>query len=43
MFELYKGKKRFTDGNRIELLENGEAFFPQLIRRINRAEKEIFI
>jgi cardiolipin synthase len=43
MFELYKGKKRFTDGNRIELLENGETFFPQLIRRINRAEKEIFI
>ncbi len=43
MFELYKGKKRFTDGNRIELLENGESFFPQLIRRINRAEKEIFI
>jgi cardiolipin synthase len=24
-------------------LENGETFFPQLIRRINRAEKEIFI
>lgn len=43
MFELYKGKKRFTHGNRIELLENGETFFPQLIRRINRAEKEIFI
>lgn len=43
MFELYKGKKRFTDGNRIELMENGEEFFPQLIRRINRAEKEIFI
>lgn len=43
MFELYKGKKRFTDGNRVELLENGESFFPQLIRRINRAEKEIFI
>jgi cardiolipin synthase len=43
MFELYKGKKRFTDGNRLELLENGETFFPQLIRRINRAEKEIFI
>jgi Phosphatidylserine/phosphatidylglycerophosphate/cardiolipin synthases and related enzymes len=43
MFELYKGKKRFTDGNRVELLENGETFFPQLIRRINRAEKEIFI
>lgn len=43
MFELYKGKKRFTNGNRIELMENGETFFPQLIRRINRAEKEIFI
>lgn len=43
MFELYKGHKRFTDGNRIELLVNGETFFPQLIRRINRAEKEIFI
>lgn len=43
MFELYKDKKRFTHGNRIELLENGETFFPQLIRRINRAEKEIFI
>lgn len=43
MFELYKGKKRFTEGNRIELMENGETFFPQLIRRINRAEKEIFI
>ncbi len=43
MFELYKGKKRFTDGNRVELLENGETFFPQLLRRINRAEKEIFI
>jgi cardiolipin synthase len=43
MFELYKGKKRFTDGNRVELFENGETFFPQLLRRINRAEKEIFI
>lgn len=43
MFELYKGNKRFYDGNRIQLLENGEEFFPQLIRRIHRAKKEIFI
>jgi len=43
MFELYKGNKRFIEGNRIELMENGETFFPQLIRRINRAQKEVFI
>ncbi len=43
MFELYQGNKRFESGNRITLLENGETFFPQLIRRINRAKKEIFI
>jgi cardiolipin synthase len=43
MFELYKGDKRFFQGNRISLLENGETFFPQMIRRINRAQKEIFI
>jgi cardiolipin synthase len=43
MFELYKNSKRFSDGNRITLLENGDKFFPQLIRRINRAENEIFI
>ena len=43
MFELYRDNKRFEEGNRIELLENGEEFFPQLIRRINRAQKEIFL
>jgi len=43
MFELYKNSKRFFDGNRIALLENGDEFFPQLLRRINRAQKEIFL
>lgn len=43
MFELYKNSKRFFDGNKISLLENGDEFFPQLLRRINRAQKEIFI
>lgn len=43
MFELYKNSKRLLDGNKIMLLENGDAFFPQLMRRINRAQKEIFL
>lgn len=43
MFELYKDHKRFHNGNRIQLLENGDEFFPLLIRRIRQAQKEIFI
>lgn len=43
MFNFYRGKRRFEEGNRITLLENGEVFFPQLLRRIRQAEKEIFL
>lgn len=39
----YKGSKSFVGGNSVKLMVDGEQFFPQLLRRINRAKKEIFI
>jgi cardiolipin synthase A/B len=34
---------RFCDGNRIELLRNGEQYFPALEREIDAATKEIYL
>ena len=39
----YKGGKSYVGGNSVKLLVDGEQFFPQLLRRINRARKEIFL
>lgn len=36
-------KTRWTPGNRIELLENGEAFFPRVFEAIEHAEKEVLL
>ncbi len=35
--------KRWVDGNRISLLENGEAFFPRVFEAIQAARKEILL
>lgn len=43
MFRIRRSKIHFKKGNRIDLLINGETFFPKLIERINSAEHEIFI
>lgn len=39
----YQGDKKITHGNAVKLLKDGDEFFPQLIRRIRKAEHEIFI
>jgi cardiolipin synthase len=36
-------RPRWIDGNRIELLENGEEFCPRVFERIGRATKEVVI
>lgn len=36
-------KFTWKDGNRIQLLENGEAFFPRVFEAISQAEKEVLI
>lgn len=41
MFE-FKGDN-FVGGNSLRLLKDGDQFFPQLVRRIRHAKKEIFI
>ena len=38
-----QGRPEWVDGNRVELLENGEAFFPALFEAIARAEREVLI
>lgn len=43
MFGLRQFKGHFYEGNRLSLLVNGEAFFPQLLQRINEAKREIYI
>ncbi|MDO3381568.1 cardiolipin synthase ClsB [Gilvimarinus algae] len=43
MFGFRHFKGRFSQGNRLHLMENGEEFFPQLLRRIKHARKEIFL
>lgn len=43
MFRFNQYNEKFIHGNSITLLENGEEFFPQLIRRIKHARKEIFL
>ena len=36
-------KSQWTAGNRFELLENGEAFFPRVFDAINAAQREVLI
>ncbi|SDL65716.1 cardiolipin synthase ClsB [Pseudomonas indica] len=36
-------KFTWKDGNRLQLLENGEAFFPRVFEAISQAEKEVLI
>lgn len=36
-------KSRWTPGNRIELLENGEAFFPRVFEAISNAKREVLL
>lgn len=36
-------KLNWRDGNRLELLENGEAFFPAVIAAVDAAEREVVI
>lgn len=43
MFKVSNKHKGFINGNSVRLLENGEEFFPLMIRRIRNAKKEIFI
>ncbi|WP_049723101.1 cardiolipin synthase ClsB [Gilvimarinus polysaccharolyticus] len=43
MFGIRQFKGHFCDSNRLQLLINGEEFFPQLLRRIKHAKREIFI
>lgn len=43
MLGLPKKRPVFSAGNRVELLVNGETFFPRLIERIDAAQKEIII
>ncbi len=43
MFKVSDKHKGFIKGNSVRLLENGDQFFPLLIRRIRNAKKEIFI
>lgn len=43
MFKVSDKHKGFIKGNSVRLLENGEEFFPLMIRRIRNAKKEIFI
>lgn len=43
MFGYYKRQGSFVEGNSIHLMENGEAFYPQLIRRIKHAKHEVFL
>jgi cardiolipin synthase len=35
--------QRWTSGNRVELLENGEQFFPRVFEAIRAAEREVII
>lgn len=39
----FQGDKKFVQGNAVKLLKDGDAFFPQMIRRIRKARHEIFI
>ncbi|MDM0021560.1 cardiolipin synthase ClsB [Variovorax saccharolyticus] len=37
------GGRRWTDGNRVELLENGEQFFPRVFDAIREARREVIV
>lgn len=43
MLGIRRFKGNFCKGNRVDLFVNGEEFFPQLQKRIEQAEHEIFI
>lgn len=43
MLGIKRNRYHYTAGNRVELLINGEAFFPRLIERIERAQQEILV
>lgn len=36
-------KTRWTGGNQLTLLENGEAFFPRVFESIARAQREVLL
>lgn len=39
----FKGGKNFTKGNSVTLLQDGDEFYPQIIRRIKHARSEILL
>ncbi|BFM22453.1 cardiolipin synthase ClsB [Gilvimarinus japonicus] len=43
MFGFREFKGHFCQNNRLQLLVNGEEFFPQLLRRIKHAKREILL
>ena len=43
MFRRKKKLLKFRPNNSVTLLENGDKFFPLLLRRIRRAQREIFL
>ncbi|MDO3384662.1 cardiolipin synthase ClsB [Gilvimarinus sp. SDUM040013] len=43
MFGYHKRQGSYVEGNSFHLMENGEAFFPQLIRRIKHARHEVLL
>jgi len=38
-----RGRRRWVPGNRVQLLESGEQFFPRVFETIARAEREVLI
>jgi cardiolipin synthase len=40
---LRRGGNRWVEGNRIDLLENGEEFFPAVFDAIRQAQREVLI
>ncbi|WP_020210614.1 cardiolipin synthase ClsB [Gilvimarinus chinensis] len=43
MFGFRNFKGRYSQGNKLSLMQNGEEFFPTLLRRIRAAKHEIFL
>jgi len=41
--ERHRRQSRWVDGNRLELLENGEAYFPAVFEAIENARREVLI
>lgn len=40
---MSKPRHDWVGGNRLELLENGEAYYPRVLEEVARAQKEIFV